>query len=85
MRRSAGALPTTRTDHLDWSLPTHRRATLGGMDAATELTWTYLQRVLRWWAARALQQTHSVREFVGCFIEGDDTAADRSTDHRSAP
>ncbi|PPU24744.1 hypothetical protein XspCFBP7912_21445, partial [Xanthomonas sp. CFBP 7912] len=28
------------------------RGTLGGMDAATELTWTYLQRVLRWWAGR---------------------------------
>ncbi|PPU37599.1 hypothetical protein XspCFBP7912_00455 [Xanthomonas sp. CFBP 7912] len=22
------------------------------MDAATELTWTYLQRVLRWWAGK---------------------------------
>ncbi|MFS8404974.1 hypothetical protein EIQ22_20120 [Xanthomonas campestris pv. campestris] len=39
-----------RTDHLDWSLPAYRRRTLGGMDAATELTGTYLQRVLRWWA-----------------------------------
>ncbi|NMI20385.1 hypothetical protein E1J24_00340 [Xanthomonas hortorum pv. pelargonii] len=24
----------TRTDHLDWSLPAHRRGTLRGMDAA---------------------------------------------------
>ncbi|PNV28987.1 hypothetical protein xavtCFBP7764_12215 [Xanthomonas citri] len=38
------------SDQLDWSLPAHRRGTLGGMDAATELTWTYLQRVPRWWA-----------------------------------
>ncbi|TXD42606.1 hypothetical protein TR80_014150 [Xanthomonas campestris] len=43
-----------RTDHLDWSLPAHRRRTLGGMDAATELTGTYLQRVLRWWAGKGL-------------------------------
>ncbi|PPT54744.1 hypothetical protein XarbCFBP8153_20605 [Xanthomonas arboricola] len=29
------ALPvTTHTDHLDWSLPAHRRGTLRGMDAA---------------------------------------------------
>ncbi|PPU36252.1 hypothetical protein XspCFBP7912_07910 [Xanthomonas sp. CFBP 7912] len=41
-----------RTDQLDWSLPAHRRGTLGGMDAATERTWTYLQRVLRWWAGK---------------------------------
>ncbi|MBB3822013.1 hypothetical protein FHY21_002240 [Xanthomonas arboricola] len=41
-----------QTDHLHWSLPAHRRGTLGGMDAATELTWTYLQRVPRWWAGK---------------------------------
>ncbi|ASL01501.1 hypothetical protein XcvCFBP7113P_15090 [Xanthomonas citri pv. vignicola] len=41
-----------RTDQLDWSLPAHRRGTLGGMDAATELTRTYLQRVPRWWAGK---------------------------------
>ncbi|PPU76898.1 hypothetical protein XcuCFBP2542_08250 [Xanthomonas cucurbitae] len=55
MRRVAAAragLKTLRTDHLDWSLPAHRRGTLGGMDAATELTRTYLQRVLRWWAGK---------------------------------
>ncbi|RFF39661.1 hypothetical protein DZD52_09350 [Xanthomonas nasturtii] len=40
------------TDQLDWSLPAHRRETLSGMDAAPELTWTYLQRVLRWWAGK---------------------------------
>ncbi|RFF40255.1 hypothetical protein DZD52_08040 [Xanthomonas nasturtii] len=28
------------------------------MDAATGLTWTYLQRVLRWWAGKALQPRH---------------------------
>ncbi|ASL01109.1 hypothetical protein XcvCFBP7113P_12765 [Xanthomonas citri pv. vignicola] len=40
------------TDQIDWSLPAHRRRALGGMDAAKELTWTYLQRVLRWWAGK---------------------------------
>ncbi|SON99431.1 conserved hypothetical protein [Xanthomonas citri pv. fuscans] len=42
------ALKTLHTDQLHWSLPAHRRVTLGGMDAAKELTRTYLQRVLRW-------------------------------------
>ncbi|KHL57805.1 hypothetical protein OZ13_02035 [Xanthomonas cannabis pv. cannabis] len=41
-----------RTDQLDWSLPAYRRGTLGGMDAATELTRMYLQRVPRWWAGK---------------------------------
>ncbi|MCE4355786.1 hypothetical protein NY671_07545 [Xanthomonas hortorum pv. pelargonii] len=45
-------LATMHTDHLDWSLPAHRRGTLCGMDAAEELTWTYLQRVPRWWAGK---------------------------------
>ncbi|MBB3844526.1 hypothetical protein FHT13_002145 [Xanthomonas arboricola] len=27
-------LATMHTDHLDWSLPAHRRGTLRGMDAA---------------------------------------------------
>ena len=27
-------LATTHTNHLDWSLPAHRRGTLRGMDAA---------------------------------------------------
>ncbi|MDG4490139.1 hypothetical protein G8D19_13870 [Xanthomonas vesicatoria] len=40
------------TDKCDWFLPAHRRRTLGGMDAATELTGTYLQRVLRWCAGK---------------------------------
>ncbi|PMR86642.1 hypothetical protein C1H21_13105 [Xanthomonas arboricola pv. juglandis] len=40
------------TDHLDWSLPAHRRRTLSGMDAAPEPTWTYLRRVPRWWAGK---------------------------------
>ncbi|APO97479.1 hypothetical protein BJD12_15905 [Xanthomonas vesicatoria ATCC 35937] len=43
---------TLSTDQRDWSLPAHRRGTLGGMDAATELTGTYLQRVPRWWAGK---------------------------------
>ncbi|QBG84506.1 hypothetical protein EYR27_12205 [Xanthomonas oryzae] len=43
---------TTYTDHLDRSLPAHRRGTLGGMDAAKELTGRYLQRVPRWWAGK---------------------------------
>ncbi|QER96637.1 hypothetical protein FLG15_09440 [Xanthomonas phaseoli pv. dieffenbachiae] len=42
------------TDQGEWSLPAHRRGTLGGMHAARELTWTYLQRVLRWWAGKGL-------------------------------
>ncbi|APO95797.1 hypothetical protein BJD12_12470 [Xanthomonas vesicatoria ATCC 35937] len=41
-----------RTDHLDGSLSAHRRGTFGGMDAAKELTRTYLQRVPRWWAGK---------------------------------
>ncbi|PPU74682.1 hypothetical protein XmelCFBP4644_01855 [Xanthomonas melonis] len=44
----AALLNALHTYQHDWSLPTHRRGTLGGMDAATELAWTYLQRVLRW-------------------------------------
>ncbi|EGD09301.1 hypothetical protein XVE_2393 [Xanthomonas vesicatoria ATCC 35937] len=32
------------TGQLDWSLPAHHRGTFG-MDAATELTWTYLRRI----------------------------------------
>ncbi|NHF65354.1 hypothetical protein FFY45_06150 [Xanthomonas hortorum] len=45
-------LATMQTDHLDWSLPAHRRGTLCGMDAAVEPTWTYLRRVPRWWAGK---------------------------------
>ncbi|MEN9137687.1 hypothetical protein [Xanthomonas vesicatoria] len=36
---------TLRTDQLDRPLPAHRRGTFGGMNAAKELTKTYLQRV----------------------------------------
>ncbi|PPU33308.1 hypothetical protein XarbCFBP7604_04880 [Xanthomonas arboricola] len=43
-----------RTDHLDRSLPAHRRGTLSGMDAAPEPTRTCLRRVLRWWAGKGL-------------------------------
>ncbi|PPU75475.1 hypothetical protein XcuCFBP2542_14160 [Xanthomonas cucurbitae] len=51
-----------RTDPLDWSLPAHRRGTLGGMDAAKELTRTYLQRVLRWWAGKGpATKTQTIR------------------------
>ncbi|PPT44768.1 hypothetical protein XarbCFBP8132_01945 [Xanthomonas arboricola] len=45
-------LKTIHTDHLDRSLPAHRRGTLSGMDAAPEPTRTYLRRVLRWWAGK---------------------------------
>ncbi|PPT24142.1 hypothetical protein XarjCFBP7652_04005 [Xanthomonas arboricola] len=41
----AALLKVMHTDHLDWSLPAHRRGTLCGMDAAEEPTWTYLRRV----------------------------------------
>ncbi|MBB3827417.1 hypothetical protein FHR50_003648 [Xanthomonas arboricola] len=52
-RQLAGRwLRSLHTDHLDWSLPAHRRRTLGGMDAATEPTGMYLRRVLRWWAGK---------------------------------
>ncbi|WP_153043103.1 hypothetical protein [Xanthomonas nasturtii] len=44
----ATLLNALRNDQLDWSLAAYRRGTLSGMDAAPELTWTYLQRVLRW-------------------------------------
>ncbi|QER96423.1 hypothetical protein FLG15_22370 [Xanthomonas phaseoli pv. dieffenbachiae] len=37
-----GFVENRRTDHLHWSLPAHRRGTLRGMDAAPELTRTYL-------------------------------------------
>ncbi|OQP70562.1 hypothetical protein IA54_016115 [Xanthomonas phaseoli pv. syngonii LMG 9055] len=50
-------LKAVQNNQFNWSLPAHRRGTGGGMDDATELTWMYLQRVLRWWAGRALQQT----------------------------
>ncbi|RJS01850.1 hypothetical protein [Xanthomonas sp. CFBP 7698] len=53
-----------RIDHLDWSLPAHRRGTLGGMDAATELTRTYLQRVLRWWAGKGPAATAQTIRFA---------------------
>ncbi|RJS05992.1 hypothetical protein XnspCFBP7698_07550 [Xanthomonas sp. CFBP 7698] len=48
-----------RTDHLHWSLPAHRRGTLGGMDAATEPTWTYLRRVPRRYTCKRPQQTEA--------------------------
>ncbi|AZR21534.1 hypothetical protein XvhCFBP2543_18090 [Xanthomonas vasicola] len=48
----AALLKAMHTDQRDWSLPAHRRGTLGGMDAAKELTGTYLQRVLRWWTGK---------------------------------
>ncbi|QBG98105.1 hypothetical protein EYC55_20505 [Xanthomonas oryzae] len=40
------------TDQLDWSLPAHRRRTLGGLDATRLLARTYVQRVLRGWAGK---------------------------------
>ncbi len=61
-------------DQLDWSLRAHRRGTLGGMDAAKELTRTHLRRVLRWWAgkgpaASVQRRGHCTSRLVGCFIE----------------
>ncbi|PPT29950.1 hypothetical protein XaCFBP7622_13005 [Xanthomonas arboricola] len=51
-RLLAALLRTMHTDHLDWSLPAHRRGTLSGMDAAPEPTRTYLRRVPRSWAGK---------------------------------
>ncbi|AZR22046.1 hypothetical protein FQJ88_15930 [Xanthomonas vasicola] len=45
-------LKALHADQRDWSLPAPRPGTRGGMDAATELKRTYLQRVLRWWAGK---------------------------------
>ncbi|KHM90981.1 hypothetical protein OR60_20645 [Xanthomonas vesicatoria] len=50
----ATLLNALHNDQLDWSLSAHRRGTLSGMDAAPELTRTYLQRVPRWWAGKGL-------------------------------
>ncbi|AEO44195.1 hypothetical protein XACM_3958 [Xanthomonas euvesicatoria pv. citrumelo F1] len=47
-RFDARLLKPARTNHPNWSLPARRRGTFGGMDAAKELTRTYLQRVPRW-------------------------------------
>ncbi|ASL02851.1 hypothetical protein XcvCFBP7113P_04975 [Xanthomonas citri pv. vignicola] len=44
----AALLNATHPDQRDWSLPAHRRGTPGSMDAATELTRTYLQRGSQW-------------------------------------
>ncbi|ARR17897.1 hypothetical protein CLM98_10545 [Xanthomonas citri pv. citri] len=41
-RRLLAGFKTLHTDQRDWPLPAHRRGTLGGMDAATALTGTYL-------------------------------------------
>ncbi|AKK63053.1 hypothetical protein ACQR5V_03800 [Xanthomonas oryzae pv. oryzicola] len=48
----AALLNALHTDQHHWFLPTHCRGTLGGMDATAELTRTYVQRVLRWWAGK---------------------------------
>ncbi|PPT33479.1 hypothetical protein XaCFBP7622_02135 [Xanthomonas arboricola] len=58
------------TDHLDWSLPAHRRGTLSGMDAAPEPTRTYLRRVLRWWAGKG-PAAHSQRRGRTCGVSCD--------------
>ncbi|PUE94327.1 hypothetical protein C7T79_11815 [Xanthomonas oryzae pv. oryzicola] len=44
-------------------MPAHRRGTLGGMDAATAPTRTYVRRVRRWWAGKgpAANTRHRVR------------------------
>ncbi|KOR39427.1 hypothetical protein ADT25_22290 [Xanthomonas oryzae] len=48
----AALLNALHTDQNDWFLPAHRRGIRGGMDPATELARTYLQRVVRWWAGK---------------------------------
>ncbi|AUI90067.1 hypothetical protein EBA01_07285 [Xanthomonas oryzae pv. oryzae] len=52
------------TDQPGWSLPAHRRGTRGGMDAAAELAWTDLPRVLRWWAGKGLQPNPQISRFA---------------------
>ncbi|PPT64000.1 hypothetical protein XarbCFBP8142_19855 [Xanthomonas arboricola] len=54
-------LATMHTDHLDGSLPAHRRGTLRGMDAAKEPTRTYLRLVLRWCAGKGLAAKSQIR------------------------
>ncbi|NIJ91254.1 hypothetical protein FHR49_004099 [Xanthomonas campestris] len=49
-------LKALQTDHLHWSLPAHRRGTLGGMDAATELHGCTCSVSCDGGRARALQQ-----------------------------
>ncbi|PKV13784.1 hypothetical protein CVO74_05170 [Xanthomonas prunicola] len=71
-----------RTGQLDWPLPAHRRGTLGGMDAATEPTGTYLWRVLRWWAGKGLaakpQVSCSAPTLSQCLIAPRDAFISRS-------
>ncbi|PPU99116.1 hypothetical protein XpopCFBP1817_02900 [Xanthomonas populi] len=40
------------TDHLDWSLPAHRRGTFCGMDAPQQPPGTDSRRVPRGWAGK---------------------------------
>ncbi|AEO41206.1 hypothetical protein XACM_0903 [Xanthomonas euvesicatoria pv. citrumelo F1] len=58
-------------DQRDWSLPAHRRGTPGGMDAAKELTRTYLQRVSRW---RAGTGPAANAQRFPCISDGSDGA-----------
>ncbi|NIJ91096.1 hypothetical protein FHR49_003935 [Xanthomonas campestris] len=54
------AVESSANDQLDWSLPAHRRGTLGGMDAATELHGRTCSVSREGARARALQQRRSV-------------------------
>ncbi|OQP37002.1 hypothetical protein IB62_018480 [Xanthomonas euvesicatoria] len=67
----AALLNATHPDQRDWSLPAHRRGTLGGMDAAKELTRTYLQRVSRW---RAGTGPAANAQRFPCISDGSDGA-----------
>ncbi|RJS05954.1 hypothetical protein XnspCFBP7698_07330 [Xanthomonas sp. CFBP 7698] len=56
-RQLAGCLlKPVRTDHLRWSLPAHRRGTLGGMDGGPELHGRTCSVSRDGGRARALQQ-----------------------------
>ncbi|NMI34548.1 hypothetical protein E1J29_08745 [Xanthomonas hortorum pv. vitians] len=66
--RTAARLATMHTDTLDWSLPTHRRGTLCGMDAAEEPYlfgfWQFRCREPAWATVRAWIVTD--RLVAGC-------------------
>ncbi len=57
-------LLTMHTDHLDWSLPAHRRGTVCGMDAAIEPPGTDSRRVPRWWAGKGLAARPQISRFA---------------------
>ncbi|MBB3807843.1 hypothetical protein FHR51_004044 [Xanthomonas arboricola] len=70
-------LKTLRTDHLDWSLPAHRRGTLSGMDAAPEPPWTDSRRVPRRWAGKGPAANAQPRSSARCPHRSRDTPLTR--------